>query len=67
MPAQLPGITDREAVQELYSSFFVEAHVAPDKPRDLMIRFADGSDWNPGSGRGLYQYYGGAWHYLATP
>ena len=30
-------------------------HVAPDKPRNGLY-YADGTDWNPGSGRGLYRY-----------
>ena len=30
-------------------------HVAPDKPRGGDIRYADGTDWNPGStGEGIY-------------
>jgi len=41
-----------------------ELHAAPDKPRDGLLVLADGTDWNPGSGRGVYCYYGGAWHYL---
>lgn len=27
----------------------------------VMLAAADGTNWNPGSGRGLYLYYGGAW------
>ena len=29
-------------------------HVAPDRPRGGDIRYADGSNWNPGSGEGIY-------------
>ena len=29
-------------------------HEAPARPRAGDIRFADGSDWNPGSGQGIY-------------
>ena len=36
-------------------------NVAPAKPREGMIFGADGTHWNPGSGQGLYCYYGGAW------
>ena len=39
-------------------------HVAPTKPREGNIAFADGTDWNPGSGRGIYEYRGGAWQKL---
>lgn len=47
--------------QELDESFFSVSHVEPVRPRETMIRFADGTDWNPGAGRGLYQYVSGAW------
>lgn len=39
-------------------------HVAPEKPRDGMLRNADGTNWNPGSGAGLYRYGGGVWNFL---
>lgn len=38
--------------------------VAPKKPREGMIRGADGVNWNPGSGKGVYAYYSSAWHLL---
>ena len=31
------------------------------KPRDGDIRYADGTNWNPGSGAGIYAYIGSAW------
>lgn len=31
-------------------------HSAPDKPQIGQIVFADGTNWNPGGGRGLYLY-----------
>jgi len=37
-------------------------YVAPDKPRDGMIVYADGTHFNPtGEGAGTYEYSGGAW------
>lgn len=36
-------------------------HAAPARPREGMVAFADGTDWAPGVGAGLYQYVGGAW------
>lgn len=36
----------------------------PDKPRNGMIVFADGTNWNPGSGAGYYGYKGGVWAFL---
>ena len=29
-----------------------------------MVRYADGTDWNPGHGAGLYEYTGSAWRAL---
>jgi len=40
-------------------------HVAPAKPRTGMVVFADGTDWNPGSGEGPYAYNAaGSWVFL---
>lgn len=39
-------------------------NVAPAKPREGMITGADGTNWNPGAGKGVYAYYTGAWHFL---
>ena len=36
-------------------------YVAPTKPRAVDLRAADGTQWNPGSGRGLYAYNGTSW------
>lgn len=37
-------------------------HVEPDKPRTAQAYYADGTQWNPGSGEGLYIYKsGGSW------
>lgn len=36
-------------------------YAAPGKPREGMLAVADGTSWNPGSGRGLYEYRSGAW------
>ena len=39
-------------------------HVAPSKVREGLTVGADGTDWNPGSGQGVYTYYAAAWHKL---
>lgn len=37
-------------------------YVAPAKPREGDIRYADGTSWNPGgTGKGPYYYNGSAW------
>jgi hypothetical protein len=49
------------AIFELSAGIREVTYVAPTKPRTGMIRFADGTRWNPGVGAGYYQYKGGAW------
>lgn len=41
-----------------------ELFVEPAKPRTGMTVLADGIEWDPGSGQGVYTYYAGAWHKL---
>ena len=36
-------------------------HIEPEKPRIGDIRYADGSDWNPGQGENLYYFNGTNW------
>ena len=36
-------------------------HEEPLRPRDGMVVYADGSNWDPGSGEGIYAYVAGAW------
>lgn len=44
---------------------FDEQHHAPEKPRVGLVVYADGTDWNPGSGEGLYVYKSGGWTLIA--
>lgn len=39
-------------------------HAEPSRPREGDIAGADGIDWNPGSGEGVYAYYAGTWNKL---
>lgn len=43
---------------------FQEAHAEPARLYNGLTVLADGSDWDPGSGQGVYTYYGAAWHKL---
>ena len=36
-------------------------HAEPARPLKGDIRYADGTDWNPGAGEGIYWYNGTAW------
>ena len=40
------------------------AHKPPPKVEDGLYVDADGVDWNPGSGAGLYRYRAGAWVFV---
>lgn len=61
--AQLRRIEDalNEGQTELK---LVERHKEPDRPRAGMIVLADGTDWDPGDGQGVYAYYSGSWNKL---
>jgi len=39
-------------------------HVEPVKSRDGDIRYADGTDWNPSGGEGIYAYFNNTWNKL---
>lgn len=51
------------ALAALTAGHLDEMFAAPTKPRTGDIRFADGTQWNPGSGRGIYYFdaTGGIW------
>jgi hypothetical protein len=40
------------------------SYVEPTKPRDGDVRYADGTYWDPGSGKGLYLYKTNTWTLL---
>lgn len=39
-------------------------HAEPTKLREGLTVGADGTDWDPGAGKGVYTYYDSAWHKL---
>lgn len=49
---------------ELNEHIWVEEFAEPSKPRQGMVRYADGTTWNPGSGAGMYLYNGATWNFL---
>jgi len=69
-PKELPAYIERNnraiemAINLLAAGHLDETHVAPTKPRTGDIRLADGSDWDPGTGQGVYAYYNSAWNKL---
>lgn len=68
-PALLPGFL-RDELNNIARSTVTDTvqlrpqSVAPSKPRDGLLVEADGTNWNPGSGAGLYIYRAGAWVFL---
>ncbi len=52
------------ALQLLAAGHLDPVHVAPLRPREGDIRLADGTDWDPGAGAGVYAYYAAAWNKL---
>jgi hypothetical protein len=62
-PAQLQRYLREEmakisaAIQALAAGHLDKQNVAPAKPRDGDIRYADGVNWNPGAGgKGIYMF-----------
>lgn len=67
----LPGFLDQElsniekAQNGPFSFVWLKVlHAAPAKTFDGLVVQADGTDWNPGSGGGVYCYRAGAWRFL---
>lgn len=54
------------ALQELEPPWVILSpqNVAPSRVKEGMVANADGTNWNPGAGAGLYEYVGGAWNKL---
>ena len=48
-------------LDQLATGHIDKTYVAPDKPRDGDIRYADGTEWNPGSGAGVYLLKASSW------
>ena len=46
--------------------YFVPLSSAPTTVTEGMLVFADGTNWDPGSGSGFYAYKSGAWSYLGS-
>lgn len=70
-PADAPEWLMRElrAIQEasvtaVDNITFKTLTAVPKKLYDGLTVLADGTSWNPGSGQGVYTYYGAAWHKL---
>lgn len=56
----------RQATREPSPLYLIldQWNAAPARPQDGMVCYADGTNWNPGAGQGVYVYRGGAWNLL---
>lgn len=69
-PAQLQNYLRGEfakmkaALDTVAEGFIAVSYAPPPKPREGMLRNADGTSWNPGSGAGLYRYNSSTWIFL---
>jgi hypothetical protein len=76
LPTAANTVTDlrdwaNREVQRISNAFFISAQTTipvlnaePSKPQTGQLVLADGTNWNPGSGRGLY-YYDSGWVFIA--
>ena len=67
LPAYLQSELDRisAVIGNLGDGHFDSSYVVTAKPRAGDVRYADGTNWNPGAGEGLYIYLSnGAWSKL---
>jgi len=63
--AELQKLSGELQNLEIDSISFKVWNTEPDKPRAGQLYYADGANWNPGSGEGLYIYKsGGAWVFV---
>lgn len=67
-PAAVPGFLLEELpkLQQVLNNpqslmWLEKRYSAPPKPREGFIAFADGTTWNPGTGKGIYYYDGSGW------
>ena len=64
-PEDLASYLQSELDRISADGHFDVSNAVPSKPRAGDVRYADGSNWNPGSGEGLYLYLStGAWSKL---
>lgn len=56
------AINNPESPHVIFQELNIEP--APETRRNGMHVYADGTNWNPGSGRGLYRWEGAAWNFV---
>ncbi len=64
MVDELRHISDAIGEIETDSVFLKQWNVEPARLYDGQIIYADGTNFDPGSGEGFYGYHSAAWHFL---
>lgn len=64
IPEELRHIADALSAVETDTVLLKQWNAEPDKLYNGLVAYADGTNWNPGSGEGFYGYYDAAWHFL---
>ena len=62
---ELRHLADAMVQLETDAVLLKEWNVEPDKLYNGLVAYADGTNWNPGDGRGLYLYNGNDWELLS--
>ena len=61
---ELRHLSDALSELETDTVLLTEWNAEPDKLYNGLVAYADGTNWNPGSGRGVYAYESGSWALL---
>jgi len=62
---RIRALIKAEVISTAYDSLSLNPlHVEPTKRRPGRLAYADGTDWDPGSGEGLYIYTSAGWSLL---
>jgi hypothetical protein len=64
LASSLRQIADSLGEPEVVAIRFSILNAEPARREDGDVAYADGTHWNPGSGAGLYERRGAAWHKL---
>ena len=63
---ELRHISDAVSELETDTVLLKEWNAEPDKLYNGLVAYADGTNWNPGGGRGVYAYENGTWVKLSN-
>ena len=66
MLTEIRRLADAMSELETDTVLLKEWNVVPSKLYNGLIAYADGTNWDPGSGRGVYAYESGSWVKLSN-